>query len=205
MSEDKPKKVRPNAKRKGRSLQRQYALDILFEADAKGLYGDDISDLLAQRQKVSTHQEPIGEYGLKIVRAYVDSEDDVNTMLEAASPAWSVDRMGMVDRNLLRVGATELMYLDVDLPVVVKEIAALARDLSTDKAVGFTMGVLNRIGEIRALETSGAADFVPVSVDDVEGAEPDVQTELVLEPESDETATDGTADSAVDKHADSEN
>lgn len=149
------KKSRPNPKRKGRSLQRQMALDVIFEAD---LRGTDLSALLEERKVISTHMVPIGDYGVTIVATYTDNAADVDSMIEAASPNWPIGRMSVVDRCLLRVGATELMFLDVDLPVVVSEIKSLARDISTDRAVPFLMGVINRIGEIRAGETAGLND-----------------------------------------------
>ncbi len=148
-------KQRFNKKRKGRSLQRQRALDILFEADTKDLAVVDIPSLLAERQEISTAQQPIGEYGISIVQNYVEYADDIDSMIEAASVSWAILRMGLVDRNLLRIGATEYMYMGIELPIVIHEITALARDLSSDKAVSFIMGILNRIGEIRDLETSG--------------------------------------------------
>ncbi|XCB30102.1 transcription antitermination protein NusB [Arcanobacterium hippocoleae] len=144
-----------DSKRKGRSLQRQRALDVLFEADTKDILESGLLDLLSQRRSISTAQQPIKEYGVKIVETYAKWADDVDSMIEAASPAWALNRMSAVDRNLLRIGATELMFLSVDVPVIVKEISGLARDFSTEKAISFTMGVLNRINEIRALETSG--------------------------------------------------
>ncbi len=150
-------KRRPNPERKGRSLQRQKALDVLFEADARGF---DVGGLLEERKTVSTNIVPIGEYGITIVETYADAAGDVDSMIEAASPAWSLERMSAVDRNLLRIGATEIMFLGVDVPVVISEIRSLARDLSSDSAVGFTMGVLNRVGEIRAAETAGLNDDV---------------------------------------------
>lgn len=64
--------------------------------------------------------------------------------------------MLIVDRSLLRVGATEIMFLGVDVPIVVSEIKSLARYFLRDNAVPFVMGVLNRIGEIRAEETAGS-------------------------------------------------
>lgn len=146
---------RPNPKRTGRSLQRQRALDVLFEADTKDMSGSDITNLLAERVAVSTTQTPIAEYGQTIVRAFIENADDVDSMIEAASPSWALDRMSVVDRNLLRIGATEHMFLDVDLPIVIKEITGLAREFSEEKSIGFTMGVLNRIAQIRSAETSG--------------------------------------------------
>ncbi|WP_394262408.1 transcription antitermination protein NusB [Trueperella sp.] len=166
-------KKRVNPERKGRSLQRQKALDVLFEADARAT---DLRELLEERKTISTNMVPIGEYGITIVDAYADAAGDVDSMIEAASPTWSLARMSTVDRNLLRIGATEIMFLGVDVPVVVSEIKSLARDLSSDSSVGFTMGVLNRVGEIRAAETAGLND--------------DVVTVPTTEPDSDETTAD---------------
>lgn len=167
-----------SSKRKGRSLQRQRALDILFEADTKALLETGLIELLTERRTVSTAQQPIQDYGVTIVQTYAQWADDVDSMIEAASPSWALSRMSAVDRNLLRIGATELMYLDVDVPIVVKEISALARDFSTTKAISFTMGILNRINEIRALETSG-----DVVLEDVLG-----QDEPIVNPNQDDEA-----------------
>lgn len=142
-------------KKSARTRQRNRALDVLFEADARGLRGSELSQLLDERGAISTAQEPIGEYGKRIVATYTEWADDVDSMIEAASPNWSLDRMSTVDRNLLRIGATELMYLDVARPIVIKEITALVKEFSEFKAVGFVMGVLNRIAEIREAETAG--------------------------------------------------
>ncbi|USR80191.1 transcription antitermination factor NusB [Arcanobacterium pinnipediorum] len=147
---------RPRKGRKGRSLQRQRALDVLYEADLRS--GEiDLSELLEQRSQQSPAQEPIKAYGQEIVRTYVEWADNVDSMIEAASPQWSLARMSIVDRSLLRIGTTELMFMDVPIAIVIKEITSLVRDFSNDKAVGFTMGVLNRIAEIRSAETSGRA------------------------------------------------
>ncbi len=152
-------------KRKGRSLQRQRALDVLFEADLKNLEKTEIENLLNQRQIISTAQKPIDTYGVSLVRTYLDWSEEVDSIIDAASPAWSLSRMSNVDRNLLRIGATELIYLEVDRPVIIKEITALARDFSNDKSVSFVMGVLNRIAEIRDLETSGKDDLDSFTTD----------------------------------------
>ncbi|MDY5584472.1 MAG: transcription antitermination factor NusB [Arcanobacterium sp.] len=152
------KRTFKNPKRKGRSLQRQRALDVLFEGDAKDLSAEGLSQLLRERRLISTAQHPIDDFGVELVEAFIENQDDIDSMIDAASPSWSLQRMGTVDRNLLRIGATEIMHIGTDLPVVVNEIASLAREFSTDKSVGFVMGVLNRIGEIRAAETAGLAD-----------------------------------------------
>ena len=76
-------------------------------------------------------------------------------MIDAASPQWALHRMSAVDRNILRIATAELMFLDVERPIAVKEAASLAREFSTEKSVPFIMGVLNRVADIYELETSG--------------------------------------------------
>lgn len=147
--------TKKNPRRKGRSLQRQRALDVLYEADLRQLPIAQLPQLLQERTAVSTAQTPIKEYGQQIVTFFCDHADDVDSMIEAASKDWAVQRMNLVDRNILRIGATELMFLDVPVAVLANEVASLAREFSNDNAVGFTMGIMNRIAEIRDTETAG--------------------------------------------------
>ncbi|MDY5153138.1 N utilization substance protein B [Actinobaculum suis] len=151
-------KRRKYAKQKGRSTQRHRALDVLFEADEKGIATEQgIRDLLAERQKVSTAQVPIGEFGSEIVEHYAGHILNLNTLIEAASEDWPLHRMNSVDRNILRGAAAELTYMDTPRAVVVPEWADLARSLSTDRSVGFVMGVMNRMADIRERELANQA------------------------------------------------
>ncbi|MDY5272713.1 MAG: transcription antitermination factor NusB [Arcanobacterium sp.] len=184
-----------NKRRKGRSLQRQRALDVLFEADVRRLRGARAQALLDERRQVSTAQQPIQAYGVQIVQAYLENAQDVDAFIDAASPAWSVGRMSAVDRNILRIGTTEIVYLGVERPVAVKEAASLAREFSSDKSVGFTMGVLNRVADIRELETSGSGlgDSLSNSLNDVDDLDSAPDTAL-----SDSGANAGDTDDNAD-------
>ncbi len=145
-----------------RSTQRARALDVLFEADERYLLDtQDLLNLLEDRRSVSTSQVPSGAFGSQLVTAYADESYNVDTLIEAASEDWSLERMNVVDRTILRLGTTELLVLDTPRPTVVAEWANQARKLSTDRSVGFVMGVLNKVADIRARETgqkSRAAD-----------------------------------------------
>ncbi len=137
-----------------RSTQRARALDVVFEADERNLlHPQDLLDLLENRRSVSTSQVPIGDFGSSLVRAFADEFYNVDTLIEAASEDWSLDRMNVVDRTILRLGTTELLVLDTPRPTVVAEWAHQARKLSTERSVGFVMGILNKVADIRARET----------------------------------------------------
>lgn len=142
-----------------RSRQRHRALDVVFEADERGLLGEgELLTLLTERQAVSTAQVPIGEFGSQIVSAYASDQDNVDSIIEAASQDWALARMNSVDRNILRCAAAEYMFLGTPRALVVSEYSALARELSTDRSVGFIMGVLNRLADIREQETGSDSE-----------------------------------------------
>lgn len=158
-------------KRTSRSVERHRALDVVFEADEKGyLYEDGLLRLLADRRVVSTAQVPIREFGTELVEAYASNLDNVDTLIEAASEDWALSRMNVVDRSILRLAAAEMMFIGTGRALVVSEWADLARELSTDRSVGFVMGVLNRVADIRMTETGKATQE---ALPEVSTAEPD--------------------------------
>lgn len=145
----------------GRSTQRHRALDVLFEADEKNITSETgILELLAERQRISTAQVPIGEFGSQIVTAYAQQMSQVDTLIEASSEDWSLERMNAVDRSALRGAVAELMYLGTFRGAVIVEWTNLVREFSTDRSVGFVMGVLNKAADIREREESGNAPIL---------------------------------------------
>jgi Transcription termination factor len=142
-----------------RTKQRNRALDVIFEADERDLLGQgDLLVLLNDRKVVSTAQSPIGDFGVSIVEAYAENADDIDTIVEAASEDWAMSRMNAVDRSILRAAAAELVYIGTDRVHVIPEWANLAREYSTEQSVGFIMGVLNKVADIRKRELSGGAE-----------------------------------------------
>jgi transcription antitermination protein NusB len=71
-------------------------------------------------------------------------------VLSAHARGWTLDRMAPVDRNILRIGAYELLYAD-DIPdiVAITEAVRLARDLSGEEAPAFVNGLLARLMELK--------------------------------------------------------
>ena len=75
--------------------------------------------------------------------------DRIDQLLAEHAEGWTVARMPAVDRNLLRIGVFELLWVDeIDDPVAITEAVELARTLSTDDSPRFLNGVLSRIADI---------------------------------------------------------
>ena len=130
-----------------RSKARKRALDILFEADQRGLNAD---TLLAQRISTPATQHPLNDYTVEIVQGVVAKWVEINELLATYSQGWTIDRMPAVDRAILRIGAWEVVYSELVPDVVaISEAVAMATTLSTDDSPTFVNGLLARLAEVK--------------------------------------------------------
>ena len=126
-----------------RTKARKRALDVLFEADQRGI---NVGQHLDARIAESGSQTPLPEYSVEIVRGVLARWVEINAIIADASEEWTIDRMPAVDRNLLRIATWEMLLNDeVSVAVAIDEAIELARDLSTDDSPRFMNGVLGRI------------------------------------------------------------
>jgi len=128
-----------------RSKARKRALDILFEAEIRG---EPVLDLLAIRAEEAS--PPVPAYAAELVRGVHEHLQQIDQLLATYAQGWTLDRMPAVDRNILRIGAQELLWND-DVPdaVAISEAVALAGELSTDDSSAFVNGLLARLLELK--------------------------------------------------------
>ncbi len=124
-----------------RTKARKRALDVLFEAEQRGL---DPVTLLDQR--VETADPPVPPYAAELVRGVVAHRERLDELISTYTQSWPLERMPSVDRAVLRLGAFELLFVD-DVPdaVALSEAVLLARQLSTDDSPAFVNGLLGRL------------------------------------------------------------
>ena len=133
-----------------RSKARKRALDVLFEADQRGL---DAVSVLADRLRRA--DPPVPEYAVEIVEGVTIHRERIDELLATYAQGWTVDRMPGVDRALLRLSAWELLYNeDVPDAVAIDEAVELARMLSTDESPAFVNGLLARLLAVKPSLTS---------------------------------------------------
>jgi N utilization substance protein B len=130
-----------------RSKARKRALDILFEAELRGLGA---LELLTERQSLG--DQPVQEYAAELVRGVAAHSERIDSLIEDNAVDWTLERMPAVDRNVLRIGVFELLWADdVPDPVAISEAVALAQDLSTDSSPAFVNGLLARIKDLKPI------------------------------------------------------
>ena len=130
-----------------RTKARKRALDILFEAEQRGVNAE---TLLADRLARPATEAPLNEYTVQLVQGVVGKWTAINELLATYSQGWSIERMPAVDRAILRIGAWEVVYSEaVPDGVAISEAVTLATSLSTDDSPTFVNGLLARIAEIK--------------------------------------------------------
>ena len=121
-----------------RSKARKRALDLLYASELRGEPAAEALD-----RAIDEGEGPTNAYTADLVRGVAEHQRRIDEVLAEYSQGWTLDRMPAVDRNVLRLGVFELLYVD-DVPdaVAVSEAVVLVRDLSTDDSPSYVNGVL---------------------------------------------------------------
>lgn len=130
-----------------RHRSRKRALQVLFEWDMRGEPVDraiaHYYDTLYSEE--SEKQPKPDKFMEELVRGVVANAEQIDKTIEAKSEHWRLERMAVVDRNILRLAIHELSLHSVPAPVVIDEALELARQFSSDESLSFLNGVLDAV------------------------------------------------------------
>ena len=140
-------------KKHERRRAREDALSLLYSSD---IMDADVVTLIDEGDYPEDIE--LGEYAESLVRGVKEHRDDIDERLAATSENWSVDRMPVVDRALLRLAVYEMVYVDdVPVSVAINEAVELAKIYGgEDESSRFVNGVLGRIA--RTMEGTASDD-----------------------------------------------
>jgi transcription antitermination protein NusB len=125
-----------------RTSARQRALEVLYQAD---LLEQPITTVLARELNDPRRRRP-DRYTVELASGVERRLQEIDERIGAAAERWSIDRMPLVDRNLLRLATYELLASpEVPTAVILNEAVELANLLSTEDSSRFVNGVLGRI------------------------------------------------------------
>lgn len=129
-----------------RRTGRAYALQLLYARD--GDAGTDLANAASSwASDFELEIEPAAQdFATRIVAAATERAKEVDDLIVSSSKNWRLERMSRVDRNILRLGACELLaFKDVPVKVVINEAVELAKRFGTAESSAFVNGVLDRI------------------------------------------------------------
>ena len=141
-----------------RSRVREVVLQVLFEEDMNPTHSMVASDKFV-RQRLDHDQELI-DFAMSLVSGVRRNRPELDQMLADRAANWSLKRMAVTDRNVLRLGAYEMLFTDTPPRVVINEAIDLARRFGTEQSAQFVNGVLDRfVDEAPGRDAPGDADI----------------------------------------------
>lgn len=125
-----------------RRKAREYALQLLFQQDfsqQKTLFNE-TSRLHHPAAK------PIKNFSDLLVQGVTQHLSEIDSLIRKHAEHWSLERMALVDRNILRIAIFELLYLnDIPAKVTLNEAIEIAKRYGDESSSAFINGILDRI------------------------------------------------------------
>lgn len=154
----------------GRHQARKRAVDLLFEAEARGISAAEVAASREALAEADPEVSALNPYTVTVARGVSGDAAHIDDLISSHLQGWTLERLPAVDRAILRVAVWELLHAeDVPEPVAVDEAVELAKELSTDESPGFVNGVLGQVMLVTP-QIRAAADAVRGAA---RGADPD--------------------------------
>jgi len=129
-----------------RRQAREAALQAVFMCDFLSLWTLETSESCLDHFGVIKNVRP---FALQLCQGVVENLAKVDSSLTCASEHWSLNRMGRVDRSILRIATYELMFLpDVPVNVSINEAIEIAKRYGSEESPQFVNGVLDRVASM---------------------------------------------------------
>lgn len=148
------KRERAGARRRAR----EYCLALLYAADLCGGRFDSaleesegvLASLLEAWElpptEVAKLRSTVSGFGRRLCEEYLAHRPEIDARIETLSQGWTLDRMPVVDRNLLRMALAELLYFpDIPVGATIDEAVDLAKEYGTAESGKFINGILGAV------------------------------------------------------------
>lgn len=133
-----------------RHLARSVVLQVLFERDASNgsMSGDDALQRIESYAQEFGARESDMPFMKQLLQTAIAKQKEIDTVIEKAAPEWPLDKIAAIDRNILRLGLTELLFADraqVPAKVAINEAIELAKNFGSASSGRFVNGVLGAV------------------------------------------------------------
>lgn len=126
-----------------RSRAREVAMQVLYQQD---LHADsDMDDLDVFVRERLHDNEDLVEFSRSLIQGVQRNRAELDQVIGDLAEHWTVARMAPTDRNVLRIGAFELLYTQTPGRVVINEAVELARRFGAKQSGPFVNGLLDRL------------------------------------------------------------
>ena len=125
---------------------RALALKVLYEVDSVGHdMGETLTRFLAEEEL----SEENAAYARELVNGVVQNREKIDRNIKSFAPAWPVEQIPVVDRNILRLAIFEILFDNkVPVKVAINEAVELAKTFGSDNSSKFVNGVLGSVSAL---------------------------------------------------------
>lgn len=124
-----------------RSRAREVALQVLFQDDLNPRLNPATADEFVSRR---LNAPELAEFARSLISGVRRNRPEVDALLSQTADNWSLERMACTDRNILRLGAFEILYSDTPGRVAINEAVELAKRYGSAHSQQFVNGILDR-------------------------------------------------------------
>ena len=143
-----------------RSRARQVAFQVLYQDDLNPQSSPAQADTLIRRR---LREDALVAFARELVEGVRAHRPALDGRIGAAADHWSLSRMAATDRNVLRLGAYELLVADTPDRVAIDEAIELAKRFGSAQSAAFVNGILDRLIQPEAREGGERKDSLPPS------------------------------------------
>ncbi|WP_096022711.1 transcription antitermination factor NusB [Campylobacter lanienae] len=122
---------------------RQCVVSLLY-AKEMGNQMEQFSDEFLEEKKIRNDQK---NFTISLYNGVLDNLDNIDNLLNSYLGKWKLDQIGIVERQILRLGAYEMKYSDIDLAIAINEAVILANELASESSIKLINGVLDAIAK----------------------------------------------------------
>ena len=132
-----------------RTYARRTAVQVLYSLDVRNQteYKRTPTDLIDSCE-LDVVEGDLDEYAMRLIEGVWENKDKIDKELDSLANNWAIDRMPLVDKNVLRVSAYELMHVeDVPVSVSIDEAVEIAKGFCGDDSPKFINGILGALAD----------------------------------------------------------
>ena len=127
-----------------RHQAREAVIGLLYAYDLGNEEIKKFAESILEEKKIRNKQR---EFALNLFKGTVENLEKIDEEIKKHLESWDIERVGYIERAILRLGAYELMFTDLDKAIAINEAIELAKKLGTDQSPKFVNGVLDAIAK----------------------------------------------------------
>ncbi len=130
-----------------RRKAREFALYMLYSYDITGLNPDYILTNFYSDNERARVSKKIKDYAEKLFKKVIEKKAIIDKTIESKSKHWKLSRMSAIDRNILRIATYELLFEELDPPIVINEAIEIGKKYGDSESGIFINGILDAINK----------------------------------------------------------